>query len=107
MNGKELSNFVIARRVSEKQRAPLATPARNALKKATAKLIKQFGGDTLTVEAFDQSGEQINGSQASQRLQRGESVTLKNYRLVEAGDGSFFNPDRYEVAGEIVVKLTA
>jgi hypothetical protein len=107
MNGRELENFVISRRIAEKRRAPLATHARNALRKATAKLVKKFGGDSLTVNAFDQSGEQINGNQASQLLQRGESVTLKTYRLVHEGDGSFFNPDRHEVAGEIVVKLPA
>jgi hypothetical protein len=105
MNGRELSNFVISRRIAEKSRAPLATVARKALDKATKKLVEAHGGDSLSVEAFDHNGEQINGSQASTRLQRGESVTLKIWRMVKQGDGTFFNPDQFDVAGEIVVKL--
>lgn len=104
LQGKQLENFVMGRRATEKARAPLATVARNAIKKATAKLVKKHGGDSLMITAHNANGDQINGHQACALLQAGNSVLLRLTHCVRAG-ADFFDAGEYKVAGEVVVKL--
>lgn len=97
----ELSRFVIGRRIAEKARAPLLTAARKALQKGKAKLVKQYGGDTLMVFEYDANGNEASGLEL---LQRGQPVTLKMWRtLRESVD--FFDPGERKVVGELVVRL--
>lgn len=98
----ELSRFVIGRRIAEKARAPLNTPARNALAKAKAALVKAHGGDALCVSEYDAEGNPVNGLTA---LQRGEAVTLKLWLPVRESSGAWDDPGEYRMAGETVVRL--
>lgn len=104
MNDRQLTQQIIGRRIAEKARAPLATAARKALDKATAKLVKRYGGDSLMVEAYTEVGEQINGGQARTALELGQSVNLKLRRCIREGV-DILDAGKYEVAGEVVVKL--
>ena len=95
ISDRQFTRQVIARRIAEKRAYPHATAAKNALKKGQVKLRKLYGA--INIEGDD--------GQALAALQRGESVTLKAWRLVKEGSGDFFDPDQFEVAGELVIKL--
>lgn len=102
MNGRELESFCISQRRTAKARAPLATPARNALKKAKAKLVKLYGGDSMMVFAYNLAGEPIQDEW--QALQRGEAVTLRMIHEVRPS-ADFFDPGGHKVMGELTVSL--
>lgn len=104
MNDAQFTRYVIGKRQAEKARAPFATAAKNALKKATAKLGKIAGCDVLSVCAFNAAGEQVNGSRAQKELEAGRAVTLKVWRCVRAS-ADVLDAGEYEIAGEIVVKI--
>lgn len=102
MEGRQLRNYVISRRIAEKRRAPLATPARNALQKGERKLRAACEqGDTCYVNA---AGTPINRGDALEALQRRESVTLKRWRCVRE-PADFFDDGEYALTGECTVKL--
>lgn len=106
MQGRELQNFVMGRRAAEKARAPLATTARKSIEKATAKLVKNHGGDSLMVTAYNSTGEQINGHRASVELQQGRTVTLRMTHCVrEPNDDDWTDGGKYAVVGEVTVRL--
>lgn len=103
LEGRQLANHVIGKRIADKARAPLLTPARNALKQARAKLIKQCGSD---VDLHDITQERRHGGRptALEALMRGESVTIQAWRCVRAGADVFDSGD-HEMVGEVTVKL--
>jgi len=102
MTEKALARFIIGRRITEKARAPLATPARNALKKAKAKLVKLYGGDSMMVFAYNAAGEPIEDEWDA--LQRGEAVTLRMIHEVRPSV-DLFDLGEHKVMGEITVQL--
>lgn len=85
----------IRQRIKEKQRAPYATAARNALKKGRAQLAKQ-AGTWANIET---------PAGALETLQRGEPVTLRAHRCIHEGTDLWADPDRYELVGELVVQI--
>lgn len=103
--GKELSRYVINARIAEKRRAPYLTAAKNLIKNTQRKLIKKHGGDTMTTGFHDATGNEIGHTKALELLQKFEPVTLKQHVFVKEGDGTFFSPDVYRVAGEMTIQL--
>jgi hypothetical protein len=103
LEGRQLQNYIIGKRIADKARAPLLTPARNALKKATAKLYKQCGTD---VEIQEITPERRHGGRftAFEALMGGQAVTLQAWRCTRAGVDIFDGGD-HEMVGEIVVQL--
>lgn len=97
MEGRELARMVIGRRMADKARAPHATAAKNALNAAQRKLRKLHGDVNID------DGSPRDGAWAA--LQRGETVTLTAWKLVSQGDGSFFDPDKYEAVGTLAVSI--
>lgn len=89
--------------MAQKRRAPHATAARNALKKAKAKLVKLYGGDALMIFECNDKGEPVN---ALDDLQSGKAVTLQMIHEVRPRDVSdWLDAGEYKVMGELVVKL--
>lgn len=103
LEGRQLSNFIIGKRIADKARAPLLTPARNALKKARAKLLKQCGQD---MEIYEITPERTHGGHVPtlEALMRGDSVTLQAWRCTRQGL-DILDPGEHLMVGEIAVKL--
>jgi hypothetical protein len=102
---RDFTRQLIARRQANKARYPRYTAARKELKRATAKLVKQCGGDALSVMAYDSAGRHLLDG-GMQSLQRGETVTLKQWRCVRPGAG-ILDPGEYEITGEITAAVNS
>lgn len=104
MEGRQLSNYIIGTRIAAKARMPLLTPARNALKKAHAKLRKQCGEG---VDIHEITQERRHGGRPTplESLMSGGTVTLQAWRCVRE-PADIFDGGDHEMVAELSVSLT-
>lgn len=104
MEGRQLANYVISRRVAAKARAPYWTAARNALKKGERKMNRACVGNTICYD-----GEtQISRTVALDLLQAGKPVRLKQWQCTRERDpGDFFDEGEWRMAAETTVQIKA
>lgn len=102
LEGRQLANYVIAKRMRDKARAPYWTDACNALKKGERKMNRASVGNTLCYD-----GEtHISRTVAIDLLQAGKSVTLKQWECTrERNPDDFFDEGEWRLAAETVVKI--
>jgi hypothetical protein len=98
MSPAELQRACIRSRIRNKKPEAL-----KQLEKAVADVVKEFGGDSLTVEMLDVHGEQLTQARAFTVLERGGSVKLRQWRTVRAST-DILDPGEYEITGEIVIR---
>lgn len=103
MEGRQLANYVIGKRIADKARAPLLTPARKALKNAEQKLRKLCGSD-VEIHAITQERRHGGRPTSLEALMSGGTVTLQAWRCVRASADVFDGGDHVMVS-ELVVKL--
>lgn len=102
MEGRQLANYVISKRIAAKARAPYWTAACNALKKGVRKMNRTCLGETLCYD-----GEtQISRTVALDLLQAGKPVTLKQWECTRERDpDDFLDEGEWRMAAETVVKI--
>lgn len=102
MEGQKLQNYIISKRIADKARAPLLTPARNALKKALTKLAKS----APDAELHQINPEQANGSRLTslETLMRGQGVILQAWRCTRQPI-DVFDCGEFEMVAQVIVKL--